>query len=197
MKKPLLLLALAAALLAPATAAHATPIYYAATLSGAAEATPTPSLGTGEALVTIDTIAHTLLVQVTFTGLLSNDTASHIHCCTASPFTGTAGVATVTPTFTGFPTGVTAGSYSHLFDLTNANAYNPSFVTANGGLAGAEAALAAGMASGTSYLNIHTTLYGGGEIRGFLTPVPEPASIVLFGTGLAGVIGRSLRKRRG
>lgn len=197
MKHSVRLLAVLVALLVVVPAAHATPIYYAATLSGAAEATPTLSLGTGEALVTIDTIAHTLLVQVTFSGLLTPNTASHIHCCTASPFAGTAGVATVTPTFTGFPSGVTSGTYSHLFDLTNANAYNPSYVTANGGLAGAEAALAAGMASGESYLNIHTSAYPGGEIRGFLTPVPEPASIVLFGTGLAGVIGRSLRKRRG
>jgi hypothetical protein len=42
-------------------------------------------------------------------------------------------------------------------------------VTANGGTtAGAEAALLAGLEAGQAYLNIHTTMFPGGEIRGFL-----------------------------
>lgn len=78
-------------------------------------------------------------------------------------------MATTTPTFAGFPLGVTSGSYSNILDLTQASSYNPAFVTANGGTtAGAEAALAAGFASGTSYLNIHSTTFPGGEIRSFL-----------------------------
>ena len=64
----------------------------------------------------------------------ADTTASHIHCCVAPP--GNAGVATTTPTFPGFPLGVTAGTYSQTFDMTAAASYNPAFVTANGGIRG-------------------------------------------------------------
>ena len=94
-------------------------------------------------------------------------TAAHIHCCISPP--GNTGVATTTPTFPGFPLGVTSGSYSRTFDMTAASSYNPAFVTAHGGTtAGAAAALLAGLQAGQAYLNIHTTMFPGGEIRGFL-----------------------------
>jgi len=108
-----------------------------------------------------------MTVNVVFSGLTSPDTASHIHCCISAP--GTTGVATTTPTFTGFPSGVTSGSYSHTFDMLNAASYNPAFVTAHGGTpASAAVALLAGMTAGQTYLNIHTVQFPGGEIRGFL-----------------------------
>jgi hypothetical protein len=164
--------------------ASATMIEYGATLTGSAESPPNASPGTGSALVTIDTVAQTMEVSVVFSGLLGGDTASHIHCCTAAAGTGTAGVATITPTFTGFPSGVTSGTYDHIFDLTSASTYNPAFVTAEGGIANAETALLAGLASDESYLNVHSTVVPGGEIRGFLAPVPVPAAIWLFGSAL-------------
>jgi hypothetical protein len=135
-------------------------------------------------------------VTVTFTGLLGTTTASHIHCCTTIPFVSTAGIATVTPTFTGFPLGVTSGSYtSPVFDLSTAAGWNAAFITANGGTpASAEAALLAGLNSGEAYLNIHTTVVPGGEIRGFLQ-APEPATLALIGSGLLG-LGSVRRQRR-
>ena len=150
------------------------------------------SPGTGFAEVTLDTSANTMRVQVSFSGLTSPTTASHIHAATAIPGTGTAGVATTTPTFPNFPLGVTSGTYDQTFDMTQAASYNPADVAANGGTpALAEAALFAAMAAGESYLNIHTTNFPGGEIDGFLGPlaVPEPSSLALAGAAtLCGVI---------
>ena len=91
--------------------------------------------------------------------------------------TCTAGVATTTPDFAGFPIGVTSGTYINTLDLTLSSSYNPSYITANGGTtASAEAALVSAIAAGEAYVNIHTTTFAGGEIRGFLQPVPEPGS---------------------
>jgi hypothetical protein len=83
----------------------------------------------------------------------------------------------------GVPFGVTSGTYSSVvFDLTQSTIYNPAFVTLEGGLATAEAALIAGIEGGQTYFNIHTMVNPGGEIRGQL--VPEPASLLLLGSAL-------------
>lgn len=188
-------LALAAAACCAAAPAQAAIEIFTATLSGAAESPVNNSPGTGLATVTFDTTASTMRVQASFQDLTSGVTASHIHCCTAVAGSGTAGVATVTPTFTGFPSGVTSGTYDRSFDMTLAASYNPAFVTASGGTpAGAFAALLGGVESGRSYLNIHTLNFPGGEIRGFLAPVPEPQTYVLMLAGL-GLVGWAARRR--
>lgn len=154
---------------------------YTVFLSGPNESPPNASPGTGTGVVTLDPIANTMRVQVTFSGLIGTTTASHIHAATATPFSGTAGVATTTPTFAGFPSGVTSGSYDQTFDMTQASSYNPAYVTANGGTPlSAEAALFSAISSGRSYLNIHTSFVPAGEIRGFLVATPEPGSVALF-----------------
>ena len=180
-----------------ASNAHAAPIVFSTTLSGPNESPPNASPGTGTALVTFDPIANTMRVETTFSGLLGTTTASHIHCCTTVPLTGAAGVATTTPTFAGFPLGVTSGTYDNTLDMTLASSYNPAFVTANGGTtATAESALFDAMLLGKTYLNIHSSVFGGGEIRGFLLPVPEPVTLSLFGAGLAGMVAMRRKKAK-
>jgi hypothetical protein len=166
--------ALAAGLLFSVSQASAAIFTFTTTLSGANEFPPNASTGTGSASVAWDDGTQMMAVTVNFSGLIGATTASHIHCC-VSPMaaTPTAGVATMVPTFSTFPLGVTSGSFTQTFDMTQASSYNPAFVTANGGtVAGAEAALLAGLHAGMAYLNIHTTVVPGGEIRGFLVEAP-------------------------
>jgi hypothetical protein len=140
-------------------------------LSGSAEAPPNTSPATGFAVATYDSVAQTLRLETTFSGLLGPTTVAHIHAPTAVPLEGAISPATTTPTFPSFPAGVTSGTYDQTFDLTLASSYNPAFVTASGGTVElAEAALANALITGRAYLNIHTTLFPGGEIRGFFLP---------------------------
>ena len=149
----------------PVPAAHAIPITFELNLSGANEVAPVSPAGTGFATVVLDPTAQTIQVSATFSGLTSNTTAAHIHCC--APLGTNAMVATLLPAFTDFPSGVTSGIYPpHVFDLTMASSYNPAFITAHGGtVAQAELDFIAGVSGGQSYLNIHTVNNMGGEIR--------------------------------
>lgn len=177
-------LALVAAIVIGAgSVAHAAVFNYIAFLDGPSESPPVVSTGIGTAQVDIDDVAHTMRVRVSFTGLVGNTTVTHIHGPTAVADAGTAGVATTTPTFLGFPAGVTAGLYDATLNTLAASSYNPAYLTANGGTpATAEVALFAAIAAGKAYYNIHSSFVGSGEIRGFLHPFgPTPTNASTWG----------------
>ena len=173
---------------------------FTATLSGPAEFPVNASPGTGSARVTIDFDALTMRVQASFSGLTGTTTAAHIHCCVPPlPANPVAGVATTTPSFPGFPLGVTSGVFDNTFDLTATTTYNGSFLNnvQNGGsVAVAMNTLAAAFRAGDqAYFNIHTSTFGGGEIRGFLAPIPEPETYALMLAGLS-LVGWAASRRR-
>src|SRR5688572_22844731 len=138
-----LALALAVAASAACAPAAATTYVFNALLNGANESPPNASPGFGFGTFVFDDDLHTMLIEVEFEDLIGVTTAAHVHAPTAVAGTGNIGVATELPLFTGFPTGVSAGTYSHTFDMTLASSYNPAFITNFGGgtTAGAEAAL--------------------------------------------------------
>lgn len=181
--------------LCAAAPSFATTTVYTTTLTGPNEAPPNASPGIGLAIVTLDDTSFSMRLQTVFFGLLGTVTNSHIHCCTTVPGVSTAGVATQLPTFAGFPPGGTSGAYDNTFDMTLDASWNPSYVTANGGTpTSAFAAFSSGLDTGRGYLNIHSTSFGGGEIRGFLLPaVPEPQTYALMLAGLA-LVGWAARR---
>ena len=197
MKNVCLSLTAAAALCLSAGQAPAAVFIYETTLSGPAESPPNTSPGTGVARITIvDDVVDTMRVEVTFSGLLGTSTIGHIHCCTTTPGSGAMPPATQVPTFIGFPTGATSGTYDHTFDLLDSATYNPAFVTANGGTVdGAELAFLSGLDTGRAYMNVHSTAFPGGEIRGFLAPVPEPSTWAMMILGFAGVGFMAYRRK--
>jgi len=184
---------LMAALVGRVPAVHAVPMTFVANLSGANEIPSNSSTATGFASVVLDPIAETIQVNVTWSGLTTPVSATHIHCCLPSPmFLMNVGVATTVPAFPGFTIpGPTSGTFSSaVLSLLDAGTYNTTpvtgFVDLEGGIPQAAAALVAGIENEETYFNIHTSMFPGGEIRGFLVPAPEPASLALLGSALLG-----------
>ena len=181
MLPPRLLLALLSLTLI-ARVCHAVPLAFSATLSGANEVPAVSTAGTGFVTVTYDPVTHFLAINASFSNLTGTTTASHIHA-PAAPGTN-AGVATTTPSFAGFPLGVTSGIYTNTLDLTMASSYNPAFLnnaTNLGSVSQAEMTLFSALNNGAAYFNIHTSFAGGGEVRGNLAAVvPESGSAALL-----------------
>ena len=154
--------------------AKADTITFTATLQGSQEVPARNTTATGTATVTLNDVTGQGTISVSFSGLTAAVTGGHIHCC-AFPGTNAPVIVPFDAVLT-LTAGGTAGSLSnYAFTLT--------------------AAQIAGMKSGQTYVNIHTSTFPGGEIRGQLNAVPEPGTLLLLGAGLVSVAAK-LKKRR-
>ncbi|MFM7266081.1 MAG: CHRD domain-containing protein [Cyanobium sp.] len=189
---PSLLMAGAASGLSLLAAGDAHALVYRTTLGPEAAG----ATGSGTTSLLIDELTNSLRLKVDFSGLSGNTTVAHIHGPTAAPGTGTASVMVTTPSLPSFPVGYPNGTYDYTFDLLSPSTYRAGFITANGGTtAGARDAFLASLLDGKAYLNVHSTTYPSGEIRGFYAQVPAPSPLPLLGAGAALCWSRRLRRR--
>jgi hypothetical protein len=170
-----------------------------ANLDGLQENPPVATPGFGSGTVSYDPIANTLSVTETWSDLTGTTSDSHIHCCAGDP-TLNATVA-IGFTSTGFPIGVTAGTYSQTFDLSDPNIYAGTYFAASGGTADSArdrllAAMRGDAGAGIAYFNVHSSFRLGGEIRGNIVPIPEPSSLALLAMGGVGLAFAWRRRRR-
>lgn len=134
-----------------------------AVLNGGQEVPPVATGGSGFCLITLDDVTGVVSVSGSFSGLTSTATAAHIH--------GLAGIGANAGVIVGLTeTGGTSGSVS------GGGILSPAEIT--------------GMLGGLTYVNVHTTINGGGEIRGQVLPgvpsMPWHYAAVLVVLALAG-----------
>jgi hypothetical protein len=160
---------------------HAATVEFAATLTPEQEVTATPvaSGGSGTAGLVFDTLTNNLGWVISFQDLTSNVLFAHFHF--GAP--GTNG-----------PVRVDLGDLDVFGGASAIGKMSGIFVGGKTALSGADAA---DLMAGNWYINIHTSMFPGGEIRGQIlsgtfTPVPLPAAVWLMVPAL-GALG--LRRR--
>ncbi len=130
---------------------------YSAIYSGSQEVPPVVTPATATISGTYDNVTKIITVSVVFSGLLGNTTAAHFHA-PAPPGVN----ASVTVPFAGFPTGVQSGTYIN-FTFVLTPTQEGQFL------------------SNLFYANIHTNLFGGGELRAQIVPDnPLPVELAAF-----------------
>jgi trimeric autotransporter adhesin len=132
-------------------------VTFKATMTPANEVPPTSSTGSGTFTATLDTTNNLFTYDVTFTGLTSPVTLGHIHGpAVAGVNAGTTVNFGTLPGAT-FSVGATSGAAHGSLTL---NAATPVTSSMSGD------SLKKLLFAGLTYANVHTTINGGGEIRG-------------------------------
>lgn len=140
-----------------------------ASIDGNQEVPPTGSPATGTGVMSHDTITNLLNWTITYSGFVNTPTVSHFH--------GPA------------PVGTNAGVQVDIVANSGGSIASPMI-----GSATITDAQEADLLAGLWYINIHSNVFPGGEIRGQVQVVPIPAAVWLFGSGLLGLIGIARKK---
>ena len=139
-------------------------------MDGLPETPPNSSPAFGYTFGTYDDVTNVLTIDVNASGFVAPITAAHVH---RAPL-GVAG-----PVI--FPlTGATGGTSYTSHDVFNLNASQETDILA-----------------GLNYANVHSQVFPGGEIRGQIHLVPEPATLGFLACGLAALMAKKRRLRRG
>lgn len=120
-----------------------------ATINAAQQVPPNASPGTGQGCMTYDPATMMLSFEINYAGLLTPEIAAHFHG--PAPAGSNAGVQFALPLGA-----VKAGSVGPLSSAQEADLF-----------------------AGLWYINIHTTPFPGGEIRGQVTSHPTPCTIAV------------------
>jgi hypothetical protein len=142
-----------------------------ASLDGAQEVPPVATPGTGTGYVTYDDVSNLLNWNITFSDLLAGTTVAHFHG-PAAPGVSASPIVTIP---LGASLGMTSGTLLGSATITDTHE--------------------AQLLSDLWYINIHTSLHTGGEIRGQAQVVPIPAAVWLFGSGLLGLAVLARRRK--
>ena len=148
------------------TSANAAVINWTANLDGLQEVPPSGSSATGLGAGTLDTTSGLLSWDISWTGFTA--TGMHFHGPALS--VQNAGVQ------------VDIGAISGL----TSSSIGSTTITAP---------QVADLQTGLWYINIHSAMFPGGEIRGQVNVVSIPTAAWLFGSGLVGLIGVARRKK--
>jgi hypothetical protein len=159
-------------------------ISYTATLNGGNEVpgNASPAIGTGTFILNAAQTA--LTFNVSFSGLTGGYTVAHFH----SGATGVIGppIRTMGPPPEGPATGVLSGVFNGTWATSDPESLTPWLNVLTTTPFGGQVPI---------YFNIHSSTFGGGEIRGQLVVVPEPMSLMLAGIGATGLAWRRFRWR--
>lgn len=175
--------------------AHAAVLEFEAALTGDQEVPPAATDAFGNASIFVDTDAETIDLALSVNGISLDDLFDTLVAAPIGPahfHNAPAGVngpivvpfafgATYADTADGFDLNVSDLSYADAVMLSGSTLTFDEFV--------------AGMLAGTFYVNVHTDLFNGGEIRGQIAAIPAPGAFLLFITGAAGFIAARRRKK--
>jgi hypothetical protein len=146
---------------------HADILQFNVTLDGSQEVPATGSPGSGVATAVFNNLTGEMTISGSYTGLAGTVNNAHLHGYAA--------------------TGANAGV---VFGLTHTGGNSGTF-SGSGTIPGADIA---NVLNGLTYINIHSTVNTGGEIRGqLINPIPEPAGGLILGIAALSTL---LRRRK-